>query len=289
MQSYDMAAGPKYLTLLPNWDHALPPELTGEQVYQYLDVYLQGKGAFPKLSPVTVKKEGEHLMARWDFEGEVATADLIASYGEAGNWRGRYWHTLQAEIQGHSCRAQLSAATLPWYVSGAVTDKKGLRYSTPLVRVEPAALGLTASAAVPDYDGCVEWGGFEDPQLAFLDRHTRSGQARWVPRRSRDAKEGKYAAVLEPGRTVLPPILSTAEVPHRFRCFLKAEKPVEVTVQLAAEQKQFRVGTEWIEAVLDFTPPRGIMGDIAASVTVPAGATVLLDAVSFHPVISGQP
>src|SRR5262249_60228226 len=95
--------------------------------------------------------------------------------------------------------------------------------ATPLVRVGQATRrGREAPPALPDYNGCAGWGGFEDRLLAYLDRHNRSGQARWVPRRRTDAKEGKYSAVLKPGRTVLPPILSTAGVPHRFRCFLKA-------------------------------------------------------------------
>ena len=53
---------------------------------------------------------------------------------------------------------------------------------------------------------------------------------RWVPRRSTDAKAGKYSALLKSGQTILPPILSTATVPHQFSCFLKAEKPVDVTL-----------------------------------------------------------
>ena len=33
MQSYEMAGGAKHLTLLPNWDHALPPRLHDGQVH----------------------------------------------------------------------------------------------------------------------------------------------------------------------------------------------------------------------------------------------------------------
>jgi dienelactone hydrolase len=288
MQSYDMAGGAKHLMLLPNWDHALPPRLHDEQVSLWLDVYLKGKKEFLTVSPVTVKNEDGRLIAWWDFEGEASAADLIASYGDAGNWRGRYWHTFKADIKDHTCRAELPAGSLPCYVSGSVIDRNGLRFSTPLLRVDAAALGVKASS-VPDYDGCVEWGGFEDSHLAFLVRHDRSGQTRWIPRRSTDAREGKYSAILKPGRTVLPPILSTATVPHRFSCFLKAEKPVDVTVQLAEKQKQFRVGTTWTETSLDFTPPKNVMGDIPASIVIPPGVTVLLDAVRFHPLPNSKP
>src|SRR5262245_25817252 len=102
MRSYEMAAGPRHLTLLPNWDHALPPRLQDEQVFLWLDVYLKGKKEFVKVAPVRVTREGKRLLARWDFQGDAAAADLIASYGEAGNWRGRYWHTFKAEIRGHT-------------------------------------------------------------------------------------------------------------------------------------------------------------------------------------------
>jgi dienelactone hydrolase len=44
MRTYEMTGGPKHLMLLPNWDHALPPEVH-EQVYTWLDVYLQDKPA----------------------------------------------------------------------------------------------------------------------------------------------------------------------------------------------------------------------------------------------------
>src|SRR5205823_6502032 len=195
-----------------------------------------------------IKKDGDRLIAEWSVQGRGAvTADLIASYADAGNWRGRYWHTFKADITGNTCRATLTAGTLPCYVSGSVNDATGYRYSTPLLRVDSAALGVKASAPVPDYDGCGEWGSFEDAQIAFLARHDRSGQARWLPKRSTDAKGGQYAAILHAGRTVLPPILSTAGVPHHFRCYLKADKPVELTVQLAGTQKRFPVGTDWTE------------------------------------------
>lgn len=289
MKSYEMAAGPKHLMLLPNWDHALPATQHDDLIFTWLDVYLQGKPPLPVLSPVQVRNEAGRLVAQWDVEGvgegDVVQADLIASYGDSGNWRARYWHTFPAKVEGKTCRAELPDASDVCYVSGSVIDERGFRTSTPLLRVDPASLGVSAAAPpVPDYDGCAQWGGFEESQVAFLARHNQSGQTRWVPQVSLDAKEGQHSAILKPDRTVLPPILSTALLPHRFRCFLKAEKPVEVTVQVAGEQKQFSVGTEWTEVGFDYTPPEDIMGDIPASITIPSGAVVLVDAISFRPV-----
>jgi dienelactone hydrolase len=283
MKSYDMAAGPKHLTLLPNWDHAMPPHFL-DQVLAWLDIYLHGKPSFPRVTPLEVGKEDGRLIARWSFQGEGTAADLIASYGPDGNWRGRYWHTFKAEIQGHTCQAEVPAGTLPCYLSGTVINKHGFRSSTRLLQVDPAALGLQARTPVPDYDGCAEWGGFEPAQLAYLTRHDRSGQRRWIPRLSSIAKEGKQSAILQPGRTYLPPILGTATVRHRLACFLKAEKPLHVRLQLAGVEKDFAIGTEWTEISMEYTPPVSVMGEIRASITTPPGSTLLLDAVTFRPV-----
>ena len=284
MQTLDIAAGPKHLLLVPNWHHALPPKLNDDQVYAWLDAHLQRKPGFPSISPIAVKHEAGRLIARWDFKGDGVAADLIASYGDAGNWRGRYWHTFEAEIEGTTCKAELPPSTLACYISGAVTDKNGIRCSTPLLRVDSAVLGIKASTAVPDYDGCAEWGSFEEPQIAYLVRHQMSGQTRWIPRVSQDAKDGQQSAILNTGRTILAPILSTATVPHRFVCFLKADKRTEVTVQLAGEQRSLQIETEWTKFNIDLTPPNNLMGGIPASITIPEGAAVLLDAVSFRPV-----
>jgi len=285
MQSYDMAAGPKSLMLLPNWDHALPTRLHDEQVYAWLDVYLKGRRPFVQVTPVSIAKENGHLIARWDFRGEATAGDLIASYGDSGNWKGRFWHTFPARIDGHTCRIELPDTTLPCFVSGCAIDKQGYRYSTPLLRVDPVEWGIKASIAVPDYDGCAMWGGFEANQIAYLLRHVRSGQQRWVPQVSADARAGKQSAILEPGTTVLPPILSTTGVPHRFACYLKAERPTTVTVQLAETRKEFAIGREWTEIATVVTPGGGVMGGIAASIIVPAGANAKVDAISFHPVV----
>jgi dienelactone hydrolase len=283
MQTYDMALGPRHLTLLPNWDHALPVRLSDETFLAWLDVHLQGKNALPTVTPIAVRNEAGRLIARWSFEGDVAAGDLIASYGDAGNWSGRFWHTFPAEIDGRTCRAELPAGTLSCYVSGSVVATNGLRSSTPLLQVDSGKLGVKATIPVPDYDGCREWGGFEESHIAYLERHTRSGQTRWIPRVSGDARDGVHSAILEPGRTVLPPILSTAGVPHRLTCSLKSDKPVTATVQLATQQKTFDIGTEWTEIQLEHTPPNDVMGGTPASLTIPAGTTALVDAIRFHP------
>ncbi|MCY2962709.1 MAG: hypothetical protein NT069_03500 [Planctomycetota bacterium] len=283
MRTYELAAGPKRLTLVPNWDHALPQRLHDESIFAWLDEHLKGIKTLPTVSALSVQNEGNHLIARWWVADEVESADLIASFGESGNWRGRYWHTFPATIENGECRAELPAATLPCFVSGSVVSKTGLRSSTPLLRVEAKELGITATVAVPSYDGCSLWGGFEEPQIAYLDRHTKGGQTRWNPKLSADAKEGEQSAILPVGDTLLPPILSTATVPHRLTAWLKAAEPVEIALFLGGKEQPFRIGTEWTEIALDHTPAISPLGETTVVLRVPATANVLIDAIRFQP------
>ena len=288
MKSYEMAAGAKHLCLVPNWDHALPRSSPTRKSTRGSTNICAASRPFAKVSPIVVTNDGGQLVATWKFEGDAVAADLIASYGETGNWRGRYWHTFRASIADHACRATWPAATLPCFVSGAVVDSRGMRSSTPLLRVDASALGLSPTIAVPDHDGCVQWGSFEPAQIEYLVRHTQSGQTRWVPRLSTNAKAGQNAAILESGRTVLPPILATATVPHRFTCFMKAERPVSIGVQLGDAQQDFAITAEWSEVSMNYTPPNDVMGVFPASFVVPSGATALVDEVQFHPIAAGQ-
>jgi len=284
MQSYEMAVGAKHLCLVPNWDHALPPEITDDQIYVWLDTHLRDQPALAEVSPIVVTNETGRLIATWQFNGTAASADLIASYGESGNWRYRYWHTFPATISGKTCRAELPAAALPCYVSGAVTGANQVRSSTPLALVEPTALGISPVMNLPDFDGCLQWGGFEERQIAYLVRHDRSGQTRWIPRVTNDAKEGQHAAILPAGQIVLPPILNTAGIAHRLTCFMKADKPTTVKLQMAGAEREFSIGTEWTAIAMSATPAQTVMGNFVASITIPAESTVLVDAVEFHPI-----
>jgi dienelactone hydrolase len=289
MKTYDMTGGSRHLTLVPNWHHALPQKLHDELVIAWLDEHLQGKPRFPRVAPLTVKPVGGVLVAAWDFQGDADSAEVIVSFGEEGNWRGRCWVTLHSAINGRTCTAHLPASALPMFVSGSVSDRRGIRSSTPLLRVDAAALGVHPSLVVPDYDGCAEWGGFEENHVEYLARHDAGGQKRWVPELSAQAYEGKHSAILPPGQTILAPILSTATVPHRFTAFLKADQPVEVRIQLAGQEKLFPIGREWTEVSLDHTPPNTLMGGIPASITVPRESQVLMDALRFRPANSANP
>jgi len=286
MQTYAMTPGVKHLSLMPNWDHAFPGSFV-TQTFAFLDVHLKGAPAFNRVTPVNVVKRGEDLVAEWKFSGprKVTSADLILSYGEAGNWTSRYWKTLPARIQGQTCTAMLPASSLPYYIGGTIYNADGFRTSTQLQRVFTPDFGIAGTAAV-DYDGAGEWGGFEEQHINYFREHGYT-----APPVSNDARDGKQAAVLNAGKTLVYPLYFTVGVPHRLSCFLKADKPTPVTLDLGGQfngkpvnqTKEFQVGTDWTEVSLDFTPPPVTAVKLGVTFTVPEGSTVLADSVSFRP------
>jgi dienelactone hydrolase len=281
MASHERAAGPKHLSLLPNWSHALTQEVD-EQVFAWLDVHLKGAPAFIEVSPVREEEAGGNLQARWQFQGprKVMRGELMLSHGEAGNWKSRPWRTIPAEIRGQTCLARLPKGGFPYFVSGTVIDTDGFRYSTPIKRIE-----RSFTEEKPDYDGCAPWGAFEEEHYTFLRRH---GYPATSP--SKDAKEGKQSAALQPGKTTWFPVYFTSGVPHRLSLFAKAKAQTNITIALSGvfdgkpqtQRKTLTVGPTWTEVSLDFTPPRTLMGRLLLDITTPRGSEVLLDAVQFR-------
>lgn len=291
MQSFQRAGGPKHLSLMPNWDHGLPPQLD-DQVFGWLDVHLQGKAPFVKVSPLNVVKKGDRLYARWSFTPApgrpVISADLALSFGEAGNWTARYWQPAPARIDGTQCEIELPVTSMPYYITGAVCDEQGYRYSTPLVRVSPAELLRPRTAReILNYNGAI-WGDFEESSLVIARAF-----AMRIPPLVTDAYDGVQAAKMPAGRHVLPPIYFTASTPHQLTCYLKSAAPVTVTVKLSGRfdgatltlEKPLAVGTEWTAVALEYTPPKALSGSLSVEFSVPKDAEVLLDSVSFHPIL----
>jgi len=298
MQSYEMAAGPKNLSLLPNWNHALTPNLD-EQIFAWLDVHLQGKPEFLKVTPLkelATRDKGYAL--QWTFSGprKATSAELIFSYGEAGNWSHRYWQTVKAQIKDNTCTAKLPPSSEPILVSGTVIDEDNFRYSTPLLTVAPTLMTIKRPTETTNirpirptfqgYNGASEWGGFEAKDEQYAKLH---GYA--YPPLGTDTRRGKGAGVLQAGKITLPPLLFTGGFPHTFSAYLKADKPAQVTVVLngsfdgknLTEQKEFAVGTQWTPVHLQFLPPEARFATLSATITVPEGVTVFIDEVYFSP------
>lgn len=288
MRTYETAAGPKHLTLLPNYNHGLTPILD-DQVFAWLDTHLKGETAFEQVTPLQLQKTRRGVAATWTFSGprQVTQANLILSYGDDGNWFSRYWKVLPARIKDKTCTVNLPKSAVPFYIGGSVTEKNGYLYSTPLLRIDPAEQGLQDAKARVWEDGADTWGSFEEAEVIYCQRHGYP-----LPALSAQAHDGKQSGELKTGTYTSPPLLFTTGVPHRFSCYLKAAKPAKVTVKLhgnfdaetAGASKDFEVGTEWRRYELDFTPPIARAADLRASFVVPADNSVLLDTVRFEAV-----
>ena len=284
MASYEQAAGPKHLSLLPNFKHALTEEVD-EQVFAWLDVHLKGAPGFVEVSPIVQPKLGDRILhARWTFKSpaprKIVRAEAAVSYGDPGNWSSRYWQTIPAEIQGDKCFVRLPKGD--YYVFGTVIDKDGFRYSTPIQRIQHDLV-----VDRPQYDGCSDWGGFEESQYTFLKRNGYG-----TPPTSKDAKEGKQSAALKPGNTLLRPFFFTPGLPHRLSLFAKSKQDVKITMAFsgyfdgkrqAGEKNTFTVGPAWTELTLDFMPPKALTSVLNLDITTPAGSEVLVDALQFRP------
>ena len=158
----------------------------------------------------------------------VVAADLIVSYGD-GDWRGRWWLTIPAQIKDGVCTATLPASSLPCHISGAVVDADGFRSSTQILHVVPAELGVGTPATLPDYNGCAQWGGFEEEHIKYLKTHSYQ-----VPILCPLAKDGKQSAMFKAGKSNLPPIYGTAGHLHRLAFWMKSNRPVTIGLTLGA-------------------------------------------------------
>lgn len=279
--SFEKAAGPKHLSFLPNFDHALTPAVD-DQVFAWLDEHLKGEKSFLAVSPL--KQEGQSV--KWTFTGpakEKLEAKLLVSPGDAGNWVRRPWMTLPAKLTDGNCVADLPPASGPYHVIGTLVDAKGRCYSTPVLRIDPKK-----SDAPLAYDGCAMWGGFEEEHVGFLKLHGLP-----VPTLASEGHTGKASAVFKGDKVMaLPPVLAVPGTAHKLSLFVKADAPTEVTVQLsvkhdgqtATEQKVVKASTEWTEAVLEVTTPKAERLDLQLALRLPPGANVRVDDVTFKPV-----
>jgi hypothetical protein len=111
------------------------------------------------------------------------------------------------------------------------------------------------------------------------------------PTVSSDARDGKQSAVLK-GQATLKWILFTAGVPHCFSAWVKADREVSVKLQLVdsydgkvqTSERDYTIGKRWTKIEMDFLPPVALCPKLSAVFTVPEGATVVIDDVSFRPV-----
>lgn len=309
MRTYHMAAGPKRLALVPNWDHALPSEVV-EEAFVWLDSCLKKKPGLMELSPVKVESRSDGWWVSWTYHGprRPLEADIMLSWGD-GNWHTRYWKTLPVEFHQGVCATRLPDSREPYYLAGSVTDRFGFRVSTPLVRINPTlnspiAPRLASLAPVvplaPDpilmTDGCADWGGFEWDDLVFLRRHRWWTAGRLHDALTTDAFRGVNALLLKSGTTRLPILRFTAGYRHQFSFWAKADQPVSIGVRFNAgfcgstqdQLKWATVGHEWTHLSFEVLPHEDLFFRYNASLVVPPGAQIKVDEFSFTPLAPVQ-
>lgn len=291
METHRLAAGPKHLTILPNWNHGLTPT-ADEQVFAWLDVHLQNAPPFNTVSAVRLVKRGPATWAQWEFSGPrpVVAADLILSHGDSGNWVSRFWQSLPADIHGQACSVQLPTGPMPFFIGGAVTDRAGFRYSTPLRRLDPDDVGLRQATAKLAYDGCAMWGGFESEHVGYLQALGCWDNTVAVNTNPAHVKAGRQSAVIKT-KGKFHPIQFATGVPHRLTAWVKSTADTEIKIELAGafdgkpvkQETLVKAGPAWSEVTMPFIPPATLTATLALTLTVPPGTVVYFDAVRFVP------
>ncbi|HEX8551661.1 MAG TPA: hypothetical protein VF681_08920 [Abditibacteriaceae bacterium] len=288
-KTYDDAAGPKHLALIPNWDHALTASVT-EQTFAWLDMHLKNGPKFVEISPLQLERKGDRWLARWRVSGDLKRAKearLILSYGEAGNWHARAWQTLAATRRGAECEVLLPRTNLPVLVSGTIVDNRSFRSSTPLRRVAPLLQKVTVPDANFTYNGCANWGNYEPRQWDFLKRHHK-----WLPV-VRGGRDGKFAARVPEGETRLPMLHFTEGVRHRLTLSLRTTKTdIPVVLETARRfngtvrpmRTTLLARGAWTDYIVEWTPHESLLSRWNVRLIVPPGQSVLLDNVRFEPV-----
>ncbi len=287
-RTFEEAAAPKHLALLPGWNHALDAALDAE-VHAWLAAQLKGGPALPEVGPLTVTSVAAGHQVRFDAragpEKPLATAEILVSAGEAGHWASRCWTRVPATLAAGAAQATLPASPLPLWISGSVIDDAGFRASTPIATI--AASGTRG--ATPACDGAAAWGDFE---AAAEDYMVRSGLK--LPEWSTDAATGRRSARLK--GTVSYALFYTAARPHRLAFRAKAEAATEIVVHVAGRfdgapldvERRVGIGARWSEVDLEVVPPPSTLGALNLRLEIPPGASILVDDVSFRPA-SGAP
>ncbi|MFM8468492.1 MAG: alpha/beta hydrolase family protein [Limisphaerales bacterium] len=286
METHRLAAGPKHLTILPNWNHGLTPT-ADEQVFAWLDVHLKGAPPFNTVGPLRLVRRGLTVRAEWDFAGprELAGADLILSHGNSVNWVSRYWQTLPAQINGEVCSVELPPSPWPFFIGGAVTDRAGFRYSTPLLRVDADPRHAQAKLS---YDGCGLWGGFEPEGVGQLKASGFWDNAVAINTDPAHVKAGQQSAIIK-AKGKFHPVQFTMVVPHQLTSWLKSATETEIKIELAGvfdskprkQEATVKAGPAWSEVTMNFSPPVALTATLSLNLTAPPGSVVYLDEVKF--------
>lgn len=288
-KTYELAAGPKHLTLFPEWNHALP-EAGDEQVFRWLDAHLKGGKPFPTVSPLEFKDGPLERTVSWRYESSsrYIRGEIQLSLGDSGNWEHRFWSSIPATLWRGVCSVKLPAYPVPYYISGTCYDESGDRYSTPLQRVDPAEFAAPGKRDAVSRDGAHLWGDFDLPQAVFCERRGVR-----LPEIKREDPAGPGWAQCPAGATTtLPPLLYLPGYPHRMTLSLRTSAPARVEVAvvqgfpdaspLQRETATVETSTTQRDVAILLTPRAVDGASVQITVTLPKDVTGELGSVRFR-------
>lgn len=193
IEMYKGLQSPKAFAFAPNRHHAATSrnELNGYQ--WWISRWVFGGDQPPTVGEGTVQaKDGKLLyICKETSKAPLTHAELLVSYGKAGNWLGRTWHrlpmgsvTTAGEMVGE---IPLYDASVPLYVICQIETEKFSAIANCPLYVEPAAFGFTKPTA--EYPTQLF-----DPSLKD-DLYIRVGAVQW----DADGPDGKGSAIVSPG------------------------------------------------------------------------------------------
>jgi dienelactone hydrolase len=232
VQTYRDAIGEKRIAIVPDRDHGFPPNID-QQLLDWFDIYLtRTRSPYNKPGALVVEKQDNRLIAHWTWTGAnpAGRAELVVGYGKLLPWHGwvqRYYLTVPATLGKESARAEIPVPEpgLEVYAFGNLYDEHDVLVSTEPVSVLPSEKGITAATAKPVIN-TFPHGGFEADDLSALKSLGISfgvgdpGQAQSGTQSVRFEKQARLKLLFVPDHA------------HRLSLWLKAEKPITLTVQV---------------------------------------------------------
>ena len=146
----------------------------------------------PALGDGTIKAEAGTLVytCSTDSKYPLTHAELLVSYGKAGNWMGRTWHRFELSKVGdnYQCDIPIYSQSLPFYAVAQIETEKFGAVGNGVQYIDPQTLGITAANST--YPSVL----FDPSQKD--DLYIRTGDITWSP----DGPEGKGSAIVSPGQ-----------------------------------------------------------------------------------------
>jgi hypothetical protein len=191
MEMFMNLKSPKAFAFVPNRHHAATSrnELNGYQWWLSSWLFGGDKPSTVGEGAVSVADGKLTYTCAVDSKVPLSHAELLASFGQAGNWEGRTWHRFPLAKQGdlYVCDVPIYDPQVPLYAIAQVeTDRFGAIANGPKY-IEPLVDGIAkATATYPSL--------LFDPSQKD-DLYLRVGTVEW----SADGPDGKGSAIVTPG------------------------------------------------------------------------------------------